>query len=365
MDENRALKSLVRVFSFSFAFLSRFAFLLTLFLASFSLFSLFFSWKMQGNSRETSQHKTVQLTSFSCSFSRNSETVGWDSSRCAGGGGMVLIDLGGGAAAFCAPAPLCPEYSPDPTATVGTVVASGCHSGGSLADSCALTCREGYQLTAPATPGVCTLLVDSTAAEYIGQAATCEPERLLDGSLSAAYCFVEAPEVIATCCEGAIGPCDAASNLPSECTVLCAEAWLSLWQDCEDNLGQFSGLAATCEAAAEDFMSAAPSTITVSGFRCHSYANGEYLMDDHTVGAKRAWTVRSGVNRRTCFSVTILSAGVSETMFRAASRSSKATKTCRIGSKVRGLSSAMVPPRTLHSCLTLDIPRTTASRPYG
>ena len=206
---------------------------------------------------------------------------------------MVLIDLGGGAAAFCA-APLCPEYSPDPTATVGTVVASGCHSGGSLADSCALTCREGYQLTAPSTPGVCTLLVDSTTAEYIGQAATCEPERLPDGSLSAAYCFVEAPEVIATCCEGAAGPCDAASNLPSECTVLCAEAWLSLWQDCEDNLGQFSGLAATCEEAAENFMSAAPSTITVSGFRCHSYANGEYLMDDQTVGAKRAWTVRSG-----------------------------------------------------------------------
>jgi hypothetical protein len=32
----------------------------------------------------------------------------------------------------------------------------------------------------------------------------------------------------------------------------------------------------------------------VSGFRCHSYANGQYLLDGQMVGAKRAWTARIG-----------------------------------------------------------------------
>jgi hypothetical protein len=205
-----------------------------------------------------------------------------------------LVDLGGGAAAFCSPAPVCPQFSAEDAASTGALVLSGCLSGGSLGDPCTLTCEEGYQAATPPTAGTCTLSADGSTASYLGQAVTCEPETLPDGSFAAAYCFVEAPEIIATCCVGAAGSCDAASNLPTTCSVQCAESWLPLWEHCESSLGQFNALTAVCETAAEDFLSAAPSTITISGLRCHGFANGVYVLDDQTIGAKRAWHLTAG-----------------------------------------------------------------------
>ena len=210
------------------------------------------------------------------------------------GSAAELVDLGGGAVALCTPAPTCAEFAPDHAASPGAVVASGCHSEGNLDDSCTLTCQEGYDRVAKARRGTCTLSQDGASASYIGQSITCEPETLPDGSFSPAYCEVEAPEVIATCCEGKNdGPCDI-DNLPSTCSVPCAEVWLQLWENCRDNLAEFGALASMCEAVAEDFLTAAPSTITVSGFACHSYAEGLYVLDEQTVGAKHAWHVDGG-----------------------------------------------------------------------
>jgi hypothetical protein len=152
-----------------------------------------------------------------------------------------------------------------------------------------LTCGEGYQEIGASTPGACALSPDGASASYVGQDVSCEPETLPDGSFARGYCVVEAPEIVTTCCEGSLGPCDAVSNLPTECAPTCAEAWLPLWEHCESSLSQFQGLTTVCEKAAEDFLSAAPSTITISGLRCHSFANGIYMLDDQTIGAKRAW----------------------------------------------------------------------------
>ena len=49
-----------------------------------------------------------------------------------------------------------------------------------------------------------------------------------------------------------------------------------------------------CEAAAEEILSSAPSSITVQGLTCHPYANGLYLLDERTIGAKRAWHLAGG-----------------------------------------------------------------------
>eukprot|EP01045_Picozoa_sp_COSAG04_P006859 COSAG04_NODE_345_length_16159_cov_5.383126_14_plen_1155_part_01 len=205
-----------------------------------------------------------------------------------------LVDLGDGAAAFCTPAPTCAEYAPDQLASPGALVLSGCHSEGNLGDRCTLTCQEGYQESASGPrAGTCTLSPDGASASYIGQTIMCEPETLPDGSFSPAYCAVEAPEVVATCCDGIEGPCDA-ETLPSTCSIPCAEAWLPLWENCRDSLAQLGPLTSMCEAVAEDFLSAAPSTITVSGFTCHPYAEGLYVLDEQTVGAKQAWHVAGG-----------------------------------------------------------------------
>eukprot|EP01046_Picozoa_sp_COSAG06_P006501 COSAG06_NODE_306_length_17801_cov_6.989210_12_plen_1895_part_00 len=203
--------------------------------------------------------------------------------------GFQLVELGGGAAAFCSRAPQCPQFSAEDAASAGALVLSGCLSDGNLGDTCTLTCEEGYQEVTQATSGTCTLSADGATASYVGQAVSCEPETLPDGSFAAAYCSVEAPEIIGTCCDGAADACDATSNLPTSCNVQCAEAWLPLWEHCESSLGQFNAVTALCEVAAEEFLSAAPSTIAISGLRCHPFANGIYVLDEQTIGAKRAW----------------------------------------------------------------------------
>eukprot|EP01043_Picozoa_sp_COSAG02_P002436 COSAG02_NODE_56_length_43700_cov_33.650765_7_plen_1205_part_00 len=207
---------------------------------------------------------------------------------------LQLVELGSGAAAFCSPAPLCPQFVAEEVASAGVVVLSGCLSGGHLGDPCVLTCEEGYRASNLPTAGTCVLSADGATASYLGQGVTCEPETLPDGSFAASYCYVEAPEVIDTCCAGTTGACDANSNLPSTCSIQCAEAWLPLWEHCESSLGQFNVITALCESAATDFLSAAPSTITISGLRCHPFANGVYVLDQRTIGAKRAWHASGG-----------------------------------------------------------------------
>ena len=162
--------------------------------------------------------------------------------------------------AMCYTAPMCNEFIPPQNEAVpGVVVQSGCHQGGQLGDECVLTCQEGYE-SKWWTAGTCTLSDDLLSASYIGQAVTCEPERLPTGELSQEYCVIAAEELITRhCCDDdAEGECDAQSNVPTTCGMQCAEDFLQLWGECEANLGVYQGLATVCEQEAETFLSAAP-----------------------------------------------------------------------------------------------------------
>ena len=178
------------------------------------------------------------------------------------------------------------------------VVKRGCRGGGKLGSKCAVTCEEGYTGSAE-VEGACKLAKDGLSASYVGHSVKCDPETLPDGSLSAAYCKVEAPQVISKCCstQKSAQPGCSGNNLPKSCSVACAEAWLPLWQRCERNLGLYGALSTKCENTAESFLAGAPSSVTVKGLRCHSYAAGQYTLMKHTFSGKRAWELNRG--RRT------------------------------------------------------------------
>lgn len=185
----------------------------------------------------------------------------------------------------CVRLPLCPQFVPH---VPHQVVKTGCHSGGLTplprvrkASKCTLTCEQGFEEIHPVV-GSCSISANGTAS-YQGQSVTCKPETLPDGSFSAVYCRVEANSVLRQHC-AKMKP-----TQPTKCTITCAEAWLPLWSSCSSSLREFRSVTAKCESTAQTLLMASPSTITISGLICHSYANGRYHLRPHTVAAKSSW----------------------------------------------------------------------------
>eukprot|EP01051_Picozoa_sp_SAG22_P005321 SAG22_NODE_312_length_12614_cov_4.783540_9_plen_2027_part_00 len=213
----------------------------------------------------------------------------------AGGGGG-----GGGGFNYCTD-PVCAAL-PTPPAERGSVVIEGCAAGGALGSLCRIGCLQGFE-AAGEQEGSCSLGggADGALAAYIGQSVTCNPERAPDGTMSAAYCELASTEAILDCCEllsspsgggggggGGLSSCSEA-NPPQTCPLGCAERWLPLFENCEIHLSEFAGLSAACEAVAGEFLSRAPSALTVSGLECHPDANGVYQLQQDTIGGKAHW----------------------------------------------------------------------------
>ena len=170
---------------------------------------------------------------------------------------------------------------------LGVRVSEGtCAEGGALGSVCRLACRAGYE-EANIVEGTCTLTGDGTNAVYSGQNITCLPEEDVNGQFSEAYCRMETADVILACCSGAAGCSE--TNPPAKCTVPCAERWQPHIESCENYLADYQILTASCDHTAIQFLGTAPSTLTVEGVQCHPLANGQYVLQQSTIGAKPYW----------------------------------------------------------------------------
>eukprot|EP01047_Picozoa_sp_COSAG01_P047772 COSAG01_NODE_4595_length_4890_cov_3.789814_2_plen_1402_part_01 len=195
---------------------------------------------------------------------------------------------------FCLPPAPPPPHCSELVPALPVVVQTGCHTGGAIGSACILTCEQGFQAT-DMHAGACVLALDGLSAEYMGQNVTCLPETLPDGSFSSAYCVTEANQIVSRdCCHGLSQTACAARPLHIDnCTVSCAEAFMPLWSQCQDHLANFNALSAVCQTTAETFLSGAPSSIVIGGFGCHSYATGQYVLENISVSAKSSWTMVS------------------------------------------------------------------------
>jgi hypothetical protein len=182
----------------------------------------------------------------------------------------------------------------------GVVVESGCQARGVVGSLCRLGCQEGYKLT-EGVDGHCVAKLEGSAvvSQYQGQEVTCQPEQNADGTMAESYCRLEEAESILNCCELATsrspGVACSTDQPPADCSVGCAEVWLPLVENCEQYLANRQALTASCDATASTFLAEAPSSLTVSGLKCHPGANGDYSVAEHTVGGKPRW-VRQAEN---------------------------------------------------------------------
>ena len=147
---------------------------------------------------------------------------------------------------------------------------------------------------------------DGTNAEYMGQSVTCQPERDLNGQLSEGYCQMAAVDVILDCCNHAqeTGACSDA-HPPSKCTVPCAERWQPLTESCASYLTDYQELTAACAVTATQFLGTAPSTIVVAGVECHPQANGQYFLQQQTIGAKPYYQLNANGDPFHMYSVSV------------------------------------------------------------